>query len=81
MFWVLWSLTQQVVHWNESTDKQPMISIRVGDRYSLGKQLQRTPRLETVSRLTKVSDSETRSGSRASREHSHTPSVPTLDGS
>jgi hypothetical protein len=78
MFWVLWSFTQHLGHRKESTDKQPMISIRVSDRYSLGTQMQRTPRPETASRLARVSDSESRLGSSASRKYSRTQSVPTL---
>jgi hypothetical protein len=68
MLWVLWSLTEQLVHRNESTDKQPMISIRVGDRYSLGAQPQRTLR----------SDSGARPGYSALREYSQPLSAPTL---
>jgi hypothetical protein len=68
MVWVLWSLTEQLAHRNESTDKQPMISIRVGDRYALGTQPQRTPR----------SDSGARPGYSASPESFRTPSAPTL---
>jgi hypothetical protein len=68
MFWVLWSLTEQLAHRNESTDKQPVISIRVGDRYSLGTVSQRAPR----------SDSGVRPGYGASREYSQPPSAPTL---
>gem|GEM_PF-4533846 len=77
MFWVLWSLTQQLAYRNESTDKQPLISIRVGDRYSLGTQMGRTPRPDAAFRLARV-QSEPRHGSSASREYSHAQSVPTL---
>jgi hypothetical protein len=68
MLWVLWSLTEQLAHRNESTDKQPMISIRVGGRYSLGAQPQRVPK----------SDFGARPGYSASREYSPPPSAPTL---
>ncbi len=78
MLWVLWSLTNQLAHRNESTQKQPMISIRVGDRYSLGMQAQRAPGSDVMSRVTRVSDSAARPGFSASREYIHTPSAPTL---
>lgn len=56
MLWVLWSLTKELAHQNSSIDKQPMISIRVGDRYSLGEQLQRIQRPGTTLPLIRVSD-------------------------
>ena len=68
MLWVLWSLTKQFAHSSESTGKQPMISIRIGERHSLGAQPQWTPR----------SDSGARPGYRASRESLQTPIAPTL---
>lgn len=78
MLWVLWSLTRQLAHGNESTQKQPMISIRVGDRYSLGILPQRTPRPDVTPRASRVSDSAARPGYSASREHFQTTSAPTL---
>ena len=71
MLWVLWSLTQQLAHRDESTDKQPMISIRVGDRYSLGTQPARTRGSDHAPRMA-------RPGYTASREYSQPAIAPTL---
>lgn len=69
MLWVLWSLTEQLSHRNKSIDKQPMISIRVGDRYALGTLPQRTP----------GSVSGARPGYSSARESSRTQGAPTPD--
>ncbi len=78
MLWVLWSLTKQLTHRNESPQKQPMISIRVADRYSLGMQPQRSPRSDVTRLAPRVSDSAARPGYSASREYFQTPSAPIL---
>ena len=50
MLWVLWSLTRQLSNNSEPSQKQPMISIRVGDRYSEVALTPRTRNPETASR-------------------------------
>ena len=78
MLWVLWNLTQQLAHRDESTDKQPMISIRVGDRYPSGTQPTRTRGSDHVSRMARESHTGARPGYSASREYFQPASAPTL---
>ena len=62
MLWVLWSLTQQLAHRDESTDKEPMISIRVGDRYPRGTQPTRTRGSDHAPRMARESHTGARPG-------------------
>ena len=78
MFWALWNFTDQLAHRNDSTDKQPKISIRVEEQYALGRQPPGTPRSEVAPQLARVSDSGVRTGYQGSRQSFQTPSAPTL---
>ena len=78
MLWVLWNLTKQLSQRNGSTEKQPMISIRVGERYSGDRQLQRNTRLGFEPQSRGISESRARPGHSALREDFQTPGAPTL---
>ncbi len=78
MSWVLWNLTKQLAYRNDSTEKQPIVSIRVGERYSPGRHAQRNPRSESEPRSPWASDSGARPSRSVSQESFQTPGVPTL---
>jgi hypothetical protein len=78
MFWVLWNLSRQLAYRDDSTEKQLIISIRVGERYSLGRQMQRSPRSEFEVPSPRVSDSGAKPSRSLSPEYFQTPGVPTL---
>jgi hypothetical protein len=57
MLWVLWNLTRELAYRDDSTEKQPTISIRVGERYALAAQEKRNPRSKFEPLSHGVSDS------------------------
>jgi hypothetical protein len=78
MFWVLRSLTRQLSNNNEPSQKQPMISIRVGDRYSPGGSATRMRNPEKTSRTVGQFSPGSKRVSIASREITRLTYAPTL---
>lgn len=78
MFWVLWKLTRQLSNDKVRSQKQPMISIRVADRYSPGASAIRMRNPETTRRPVGDFSPGSKPVSTASREISRLTYAPTL---
>lgn len=78
MLWVLWSLTRQLSNHRVPSQKQPMISICVVDRYSLGAQAARSRNRESRSRPAGDFSPPSRHLAPPAREFSRVTSPPTL---
>jgi hypothetical protein len=73
--WFLWSMTKQLSSHRDSSEKQPIISIQVSDRYTM----QGLPaRPESAPRPVRNLNTETNYGSSSAREYMRTPYAPTL---
>jgi hypothetical protein len=78
MFWILWNLTRQFSNDKARSQKQPMISIRVGDQYSPGASATRMRNPETTSRTVGQFSPGSKRVSIASREITRLTYAPTL---
>ena len=78
MLWVLWSLTTQLLGRKPANNRQPMISVGVRDRYSIGVPSPRRQRPEATPAAARGSRPEPSQMHSAPREFTWIPSAPVL---